>query len=368
MEKQKFIEQLKKLVGFATLSGNIEQNAKALDYIETLIDKQAFIKRFKNKKAEILIASNTKISSPLIGYMVHVDVVAGKPEQFILKQKGDKLFGRGAEDMKFSIPIGIQILNDLIKQRSKLTFTLAITTDEEIGGFEGAAYLAENLKFRPECLVVPDGGENLNFVEKAKGVCQIIITSKGFPAHASKPWEGKNALEPIVKLAAKLIAIYGKGSLKENWNTTMNIGQIQGGISTNQVCPEATMKLDFRYPETDSIEKILGRVRVLAKKISPKLSIAPASTGLPTFTDVALPVVKSFLTAMGKAYGKRIFVAPTYGASDARHFAKYNIPVLMMEPIGANYHADDEWVSLSSCLKFYEGLRLFINNYYTTSL
>jgi succinyl-diaminopimelate desuccinylase len=329
--------------------------------VESLLSKRAVVKRIKNKNTEILIAGNSSTLSPDIGYMVHMDVVSGKPEQFRINIEGDKMIGRGTSDMKFSIPIGVSILNNLIAEKSELTFSLVITTDEEIGGFDGGAHLAEELKFRPKCLIVPDGGDNLTFVNKAKGVCQLIITSKGSPAHASRPWMGKNALEPLVKLGNELIKFYGKNSLKENWNTTMNMGQIQGGISINQVCPEAVMKLDFRYPETDSIENITATVTKLSKNISPNLTISTASTGMPTFTDKGLSVVKDFLSAMEKSYGKQIVVTQTYGASDARHFAKYNIPVLMMKPLGGVIHSENEWVSINSSLKFYEGLKLFLD-------
>ena len=43
-----------------------------------------------------------------------------------------------------------------------------ITTDEEVGGFEGAKFLVEKVKFSPKALIVPDGGDNLVFVDKAK--------------------------------------------------------------------------------------------------------------------------------------------------------------------------------------------------------
>jgi succinyl-diaminopimelate desuccinylase len=360
MKQDKFIKQLSKLVGFETLSGNVSENAKALDYVESILPPKTTIKRVKNKNAEILIAGNSKNMSPDAGYMAHIDVVAAKPEQFKLKIKGDKLYGRGVSDMKFSIPLGVELLRSLVNSKSKTTFSLTITTDEEIGGFDGGLYLAEKLKFRPKCLIVPDGGDNMTFVNKAKGVCQLVITATGAPAHASRPWMGKNALEPITKLATELIKIYGKNSVKENWNTTMNIGQIQGGISTNQVCPEATMKLDFRYPESDSINNITQTVTKIAKKIGPDFKIITASTGLPTFTDPQNKFVKMFLNAMESAYGKKIVITSTYGASDARHFAKYNIPVLMMKPMGGEIHSDTEWVSLSSTLKFYEGLKLFL--------
>ena len=360
MNKQTFINQLKKLVAFETVTDNVEANSKALDYVQTLLDKSVVVKRIKNKNTEILIAGNTKTNSPDVAYMVHMDVVSAKKEQFTLVQKGDKLFGRGSSDMKFSIPMGVSLLNDLIAKKSKLKFTLVITTDEEVGGFDGGAFLAENLKFRPKCLLVPDGGDNLTFVEKAKGVCQVLITSIGRPAHASRPWMGKNAIDPLVRLSTELLKLYGKNSKKETWSTTMNIGQIQGGISTNQVCAEASLKLDFRYPETDSIKNILGVVAKLAKKIEPSLKISTMSTGLPTFTDRKETVVQSFLTAMENAFGKKIVVDKTYGASDARHFAKSNIPVLMMKPMGGEIHSETEWISINSSIKFFKGLKLFL--------
>jgi len=360
MKKDEFIKQLSKLVAFQTLTGNVGENSKALDYVESLISKAAFTKRVKNGAAEIFLAGNSNTPSPDVGYLVHIDIVAGKPEQFTLKQNGDKLSGRGSSDMKFSIPMGIALLNELISNGSKLKFTLAITTDEETGGDMGASFLVEKLKFRPKFLIVPDGGDNLSFVNKSKGVCWLSVKSKGTPAHASRPWKGKNALVPLVILAKKLTDIYGVNSLKENWDTTMNIGQIQGGISTNQVCPEAIMKLDFRFPEGNSAQKITNQVKNLAVKIDPELKVVVDSTTLPTFTDTKLPVVKSFIGSMEKVYGKKLKIAPAYGASDASNFGGLNIPVLMMKPMGGEIHSDNEWISLESCLKFHEGLKLFI--------
>ena len=361
MKKDEFVRQLTKLVSFETVTGNVAENSKALDYIETLLDGNAVVKRVKNKNAEILIAGNSKSITPDMGYMVHMDVVSGKPEQFKARVEDDKIFGRGASDMKFSIPIGVALLNKIIADKSKLSFSLAITTDEEVGGFAGGAYLAEKLKFRPKVLIVPDGGDNLTFVNKAKGVCQLVITAKGSPAHASRPWMGKNALDMLSTLSMELLKIYGKNNLKENWNTTMNTGQIQGGISINQVCPEAVMKVDFRYPETDSVENITKTVTGIATKVCKNMTIEKASTGLPTFTNTDLLVVKKFLKSMENVYEKKIVVTHTYGASDARHFAKYNIPVLMMKPMGGEIHSEKEWVSISSSLKFYDGLLEFIN-------
>lgn len=360
LTKQIFLDQLTKLVACESLPGNLVENAKALDYVVNWIDKRAFIKREKNGKAEILIAGNIDTMSPDVAYMVHMDVVAGKPEQFSMKVQDDRLVGRGVSDMKFSVPISVYLLNELLLSKSKLSFALVITTDEEVGGPEGAKYLVEKMKYSPKLLIVPDGGDNLIFVNKAKGVCQITVNSKGAPAHASRPWMGKNALEPLVKIAAELVDEFGEANKKESWLTTMNLGVVSGGTSTNQVCPEAVMKLDFRFPETESVESILEKVKKIATKVGGAVMVELASTGQPTFTDENLPVVRNFIREIEKAVGQKVEIKPTYGASDARWFSDQKTPVLMIKPMGGEIHSDDEWISLSSCLKFYEGLKSFL--------
>ncbi len=359
MNKNIFIKQLKDLVAFETVTGNVEENSKALYYVESLLSTEAIVRRVKNKNAEILIASTTKSLSPKVGYLVHMDVVAGRPDQFIPKVIGDKIIGRGTSDMKFSIPIGIELLK--FAKKNNVDFSLVITTDEETGGYEGGKFLAKDIKFKPECLVVPDGGDKLNFVDKSKGVCQIIVESKGKTAHASRPWAGVNAIEPLIKLTNELIRKYGRNSIKPNWNTTMNIGSIEGGKSVNQVCNSAVVKFDFRYPETDTSERIVKEVKALSKNVGGKLTVTTASVGMPTFTNKDLPVVKNFTLAMEKVFKRKISIKETYGASDARFFSEFEIPILMMKPIAGEMHSEDEWVSISSSLKFYQGLKLFID-------
>ena len=362
LKKEVFLKQLGELVSCRTLPGEIEECAKALGLVESWLDKSVVVKRIKNGKAEILIASNIDTMSPDVAFMVHMDVVAGRDDQFNLIVDGDHLVGRGTSDMKFSIPMGIALVNELTKLSWTSSFSLVITTDEEVGGFEGAKFLEEKMSFRPKLLIVPDGGDNWVFVNKAKGICQVLVESKGKPAHASRVWLGKNALNSLVILADELISKFKENNKKESWKTTMNVGVIQGGISTNQVCAEAIMKLDFRFPETESEASIIKMVKETAAMIDENLKITQMAGGSPTFTDESLAVVKDFLKKMGQLSDHKIEVKPTYGGSDARWFSKHNVPVLMIKPNGGEIHSDDEWVSLTSCLKYFEGLHSFLIN------
>lgn len=357
MTKEMFLSQLGDLVAMKTLPGDLVENSKALDFVQNLLVGGLVIERINTGKAEVMVASVSQGNTPKYCYMVHMDVVAGRDDQFVMSVEGNKAIGRGTCDMKFSIPLGIALLNEA--KEKNIDFCLMITTDEEVGGFDGAKIMADK-GFAPQIFIVPDGGENLNFVDKAKGVCQLKLVAKGRPAHASRPWQGKNAIDSLVILSAELLAIYGKNNLVENWGTTMNTGTVSGGISTNQVCPEAEMKIDFRYPETDSIEKIMDVVAGIIERNKLDIEVSKLSIGLPTFTDVSNPEVKKYIEIMEKVFGRKINIKETYGASDARHFAMLPSPVIMHKPLGGEIHSADEWVDVGSVMTFYEGMRKYL--------
>jgi succinyl-diaminopimelate desuccinylase len=363
LTKQQFIDDLSKLVSFKTITSDLTENSKALNFIQSKISRRAIVKRIKNKNAGILIASNTDTKQPDICFLVHTDVVAGRPDQFKMKIKNGIAYGRGVSDMKFSIPIGYMLLNYLIESKSKISFALVVTTDEETGGFQGATYLAKQYKFKPKVLIVPDGGDNFVFTNKAKGVCAFRIDSIGKPAHSSRIWDGKNALEPLIKLCNEVLKRYQRNNKAESMKTTVNIGKMQGGNSVNQVCPEAFCTLDFRFPETTTFQKIFEEVSALAKKIDSSLKISVYSKGAPTSVNENDPTVKLFIKNLENSIGRKIKIKPTYGASDARHFADLKPPILMIKPNGGDIHGDNENIEIDSCLKLYEGTLNFLKEF-----
>lgn len=45
--------------------------------------------------------------------------------------------------------------------------------------------------------------------------------------HTSRPSIGKNAIDSLILVGSKLLEIYGKNSMQENWNTTMCMGLLE---------------------------------------------------------------------------------------------------------------------------------------------
>ena len=379
LTQEKFVHDLENLVGFPTFTGGKEGFDDAFKFIHEQIHKNAFVKDFEveykvmtpkgeeTRTERVLLASNFDTKRPDVLYLVHVDVVAPTvPNHFTLKVEGDDAFGRGTGDMKFSIPIGYELLNHLIETNSNLKFMLAITTDEERGGFNGAGFLANKYKLKPRVAIVPDGGENFGLVNKSKGVCQIKIVSRGKPGHASEPWKGRNAIEPLSEAINKLVEKYRKNNSKKGWHTTMNVGFISAGKvdGYNLICPEATVGLDFRIPENTNPNEILKEVRAIAKEVDKRnLKVVKGPQGKPAYVDPKEPAFKLFKQVLQKHTGRKLPLKGGYGSSDARHFGEKNIPFLMTKPKSGISHSDNESVNIPSSILFYNALVEFLEEY-----
>ena len=64
----------------------------------------------------------------------HVDVVSGKPHQFIPRVEGDRLYGRGAADMKGGVVAMMEAFIALNCSKLNCKVMLQPVSDEEIGG------------------------------------------------------------------------------------------------------------------------------------------------------------------------------------------------------------------------------------------
>jgi len=364
MNKDIFVHDLEKLVGFPTLTGQPEGFQEAMSFIQKQISPEAHVQLLANNGEPILLACNKPTKSPDVCYLVHVDVVTAQPHQFSMQVRDGVAYGRGVSDMKYSIPVGYTLLNELIKSNSELSFMLAITSDEERGGFKGAGYLADEYQLSPKLLIVPDGGDNFVLINKSKGVCHLRVDMQGKPAHSSRPWLGENALVPIVKLANQLLGEYKNANNNEGWHTTMNIGKLEGGASINQVAAEAHLDLDFRFPpEHDSVDSLTEKITALAQKVNPRLSIEVMTTGAAPFTDLNHPALRLFTQTLAQKIGRDVKTEGGHGSHDGRHFNKYGVPFIMTKPEGGDIHGDNEYIHIDSVILFYEALLEFLNNY-----
>jgi len=130
------------------------------------------------------ILSMTGSREPRILLMAHLDTVPfirseWRHDPLRLEIEGDLAYGRGSIDDKGNVAAIMSALDELVHLEG-CTVIVALTTDEEIGGFNGAAAIRDYLLsngFRPSYVINGDGS-SMWIINRRRGVFNVRITVK----------------------------------------------------------------------------------------------------------------------------------------------------------------------------------------------
>ncbi len=294
----------------------------------------------------------------------HLDVVAGKEDQFQPKIKNNRLYGRGAIDMKGAAAVEILVFKELAK---KLSYPLALqlVTDEEIGGFSGTKYQIEK-GVRADFVIA---GEPTDFGinHKAKGIIWAKVYFSGKSAHGAYPWQGENALWKAKKVLDRLEKVYPVPK-KESWQTTVNLAKIETSNQTfNKVPDSAILSLDIRYiPEELKGKDFQKGKEILIKKLEkifqPEGKTETILVEPPQITDENNPFVLALKKSTEEITKKKPKMIVKHGGSDIRHFNQVGVDGVTFGPIGYGLHSDEEWADIKSLEDYYQILNRFLKS------
>ncbi len=285
----------------------------------------------------------------------HLDVVPGRPEQFEPRLEGDRLFGRGAYDMKGGLASMMCVLKD-VERQDRVAVRFMCVPDEE----------SEELDHRSTDTLIGENsradfamtGEptNMHIGVEAKGVLIMRIEVHGRSAHSSTPWLGENAVLKAIDVFRTIETLsFSRESSEMFDRPSINLGRIRGGDALNKVPDECAMAVDIRYLPGQDPEEILAQVRAIPGIDVTRTFIHP---------PVAVPRSNVYVRALGEAVkrsvrGEAISVGRE-GASDAAAFLAAGIPAVEFGPEGDGHHGPDEWVSVSSLARYRRALGDFI--------
>jgi succinyl-diaminopimelate desuccinylase len=274
----------------------------------------------------------------------HLDVIPGKPEQYIPKVKGNRLYGVGAMDMKGNLAAMMCAFADMVDNVS-YPLGLQLTTDEELGGFDGTKYQIDQ-GVRAD-FVLTSEPTNFDIVHQARGVLWLNITATGKTAHGAYPWRGENAVERMNDFLRALAKKYPNPK-KEQWKTSVNIASVETSNRTfNKIPDKCTVSLDIRFIPKDA-RIILPTI----KKMLPKGFTLDVRAHEPVLdTDAAELTIAVLKQSITKILKKKPLLRGAFGSSDARHYA---CPGIEFGPIGAGIGSDTEWVDMRSLTQFYD--------------
>src|SRR3954469_19057016 len=191
-------------------------------------------------------------SGPTIVLHGHLDVVPGRPEQFSPRVAGDRLYGRGAYDMKGGLAGMMCAVRDLAAQ-DRVRVHFVCVSDEESEEEENRA--SDELVERGYTGDFAITGEptDLHIGVEAKGVLAMRIEVTGRAAHGSTPWVGDNAVLKAIDVFRGIESLpFARESSDLFDRPSINLGRILGGdaltrcptsarsTSTSATCPART--------------------------------------------------------------------------------------------------------------------------------
>lgn len=333
----------KKLIAIPSVEGNTKALSQVLEV--ALGELKGFtVERFERNGAKSALVYSGKTRPARFGVMlnVHLDVIQAKPSQFTPKVRGGRLYGAGAMDMKSNAACAISVFKELAPALS-YPVGLQLTTDEELGGFDGTKYQLE--RGVKADFVIATEPTNFDVVHKAKGILRIRISSRGLTAHGAYPWRGKNAILMMSDFLAKLQKRF-PAPKTDSWRTTVNVAVIQtSNTALNKVPDDCTVELDVRFVPEDK-----GRVVPQVRKLLPKGFSLEVLVDEPSmYTAATDRHVRALAQAAQRVTNKVPKLRGANGASDARFFA---CPGVEFGPIGGGIGSDEEWVDIKSLAKY----------------
>ncbi|MBZ9701814.1 MULTISPECIES: acetylornithine deacetylase [unclassified Mesorhizobium] len=306
------------------------------------------------------------------GYVLsgHMDVVpAGEPQwssdPFTLRREGERLYGRGATDMKGFLAAVLAAVPVLAKRRLARPIHVALSYDEEIG-CRGVPHLIARL---PELCAKPLGvivGEpsGMRAVRGHKGKAAARVTIHGRSGHSSRPDLGRNAIHAMAETLRVVVSEAERlthGPFDPTFEppySSLQAGVIKGGQSVNIIPDICTLDLEARaIPGTDPAS-LLAPVKAGAEACAVD-GLRVEWTPLSAYPAMSLPQDAPLAALLQELTGQVPLAAVSYGTEAGLYQAAALNAIICGPGDIDRAHKPDEYIladELAACQRLIEAL------------
>ncbi|MFN6952527.1 MAG: acetylornithine deacetylase/succinyl-diaminopimelate desuccinylase family protein [Albidovulum sp.] len=301
-------------------------------------------------------------------------------DPFAAEVEGDRIYGRGACDMKGGLAASIIAAEAFIAACPgyRGAIEISATADEESGGLGGVAFLAGQGRFAPDRVshvIIPEPLHKDRICLGHRGVWWAEIETRGRIAHGSMPFLGDCAVRHMGAVLAEMEAtLFPLLASKRTAmpvipeaarQSSLNINAIHGGaaeqaadytgLPTPCVPDRCRIVIDRRFLIEEDLEEVKREIsslleRVKAGRPSFSYEIRDLFEVQPVMTDRDAPIVRSTAAAIEKVLGRAAGYVVSPGTYDQKHIDRigrlrnciaYGPGVLDLA------HQPDEWVGIS---------------------
>lgn len=343
------VELLKQLVGIDSVNPGLVPGAagetEILRFLSARLEAQGFaihvIPALGVENRPSLVAVGPGVG-PVVVLNGHLDTVGvkGMDDPFTARVEGDKLFARGAADMKGGVAALVVAAEHLARSSSSYRPVLALVADEEDASLGSEAVIAAlpGLGISPElCLIAEPTG--LDLAVSLRGFAVVRAHFTGRASHSSQPELGINA---VTWLGHLMVALEKKAQEIRATGGDLMITMVRGGDSPFVIPDEAECIVELRTVPGVRADQAVELVRSLGdaswqwdlELVASREAWQLQAEG--PAADLAQGLTSELRTGLN-------FVAPYW--MEATLWEEV-CPTLICGPTGGGLHAIDEWVDL----------------------
>ncbi|MGW4110487.1 M20 family metallopeptidase [Actinosynnema sp. NPDC004786] len=349
-----------RLLGIRSTADRPDDLRRALEFVLDLVGPGFTVERFEaGGKPSALVYPGEHRPHFRVLLNAHLDVVPGTDEQFRPRRDGDRLIGRGAQDMKLSALVMASVFRDTAT-RLPYPIGLQLVTDEEVGGRHGTRHQLD--QGVTASFVVIGEHSALRVVAESKGLAAVRLHATGRAAHSAYQWLGDNAVVKLVRAVDAVLAAYPVAT-GEEWRTTVNVARVEtGNQALNQVPADATAWLDVRFPpeDTDFTGRTPDEVAAhFAALCPPGVTVEVDHVEPPHRADPDGPDLRALQRA-AREQGYSGELLRKHGAADSRFYFQRGIDAVIFGVGGDGQHGPDEYADLTTVEPYRRALVAFL--------
>lgn len=300
-------------------------------------------------------------AKPLVVLAGHTDVVPPGPldkwatDPFVPTIREDKLYGRGAADMKTSIAAFVVAVEELVRANPDHpgSIALLVTSDEEGPSVDGTVRVVEELKRRGEaidyCIVgEPSSAERFGDTIKngRRGSLTGRLFVRGVQGHVAYPQRAKNPVHRAAPALAELAAAEWDRGNEYFPPTSFQISNIHAGTGAQNIIPGILqVDFNFRFSTESTPDSLKARVAAVLDRHGLEHSIDWTQGGKPFLTRRGR-LVETLTGVIREVTGVTPEVNCTGGTSDGRFIFDICPEVAEFGPVNRSIHKVNEAVAL----------------------
>jgi len=373
------IDILSRLVAFDTESA--KSNLPLIDFVEFYLREHDVpcvrAPNAKGDKAALFATVGPKDAPGGVLLSGHTDVVpvegqSWSQDPFVVRRDGERLYGRGAVDMKGFDAACLAMMPEFLAAPLKRPIHLLLSYDEEttcLGPLDVIKRLGVDLP-RPAAVFVGEP-TSMQVADAHKSVTTHVTKVRGFEIHSANLHRGLSAVHVACRLVGELERIgeelRAEGDPSGRFDppfSSIHVGLIHGGTARNIVARDCEFYWEFRGLPAAQPTYASERLEAVSRTLRETIFAPFPEAGIETLTDVAIPGLapqpgSSAETLALRLAKRNATIAVPYG-TEAGHFQQAGLPAVVCGPGRIDQaHQPDEYIEISelaACIEFLRGL------------